>query len=256
MMADIRMLQEQSQQLQNLLGTLTEALKAVNTRLDQQADVNRKAFADQKLVIDNLTNDLRVIREKVDDNNVRVGSLVAGSRGAAAVGAAGAGAAVARRRRRSERRPALPPPARRRRHRAGAGAAPAAVGTSPHEGCATRRTATTRPASTISPIDGFEAYIRDFPKSDQADDAQVYIGNSYCRTARTTRRSKPTTGDPHLPDEQRDSRRVLQEGARAPEPEAVDGAREAWEYVVKTIPTATRPAWRSSVDSTPDSRLD
>src|SRR5205085_905835 len=75
LMADLRMLQEQSQLLQTLLGTLNDALKAVNTRLDQQTEVNRKAFADSKLVIDNLTNDVRVIREKLDDNNVRIGSL-------------------------------------------------------------------------------------------------------------------------------------------------------------------------------------
>src|SRR4051795_12251950 len=75
LMADLRILQEQSQQLQNLLGTLNDAIKAVNTRLDQQAEATRKAFADQKLVIDNLTNDVRVIREKLDDNNVRIGSL-------------------------------------------------------------------------------------------------------------------------------------------------------------------------------------
>src|SRR5882724_11291232 len=75
MMADLRMLQEQSQILQNLIGSVTETLKAVNTRLDQQAETTRKAFADQKLVIDNLTNDVRVIREKLDDNNVRIGSL-------------------------------------------------------------------------------------------------------------------------------------------------------------------------------------
>ena len=75
LMADIRMLQEQAQLLQNLLGTLNETLKAVNARLDQQADANRKAFADQKLLVDNLTKDLGVVREKVDDNNVRVGSL-------------------------------------------------------------------------------------------------------------------------------------------------------------------------------------
>src|SRR6476620_12696604 len=75
LMADIRMLQEQSQTLQNLLGQLNDALRAVNTRLDQQAETTRKAFADQKLIIDNLTNDARVIREKLDDNNVRVGSL-------------------------------------------------------------------------------------------------------------------------------------------------------------------------------------
>src|SRR5262245_66040843 len=75
LMADIRMLQEQSQLLQNLLNALNESLKAVNTRLDQQAETNRKAFADTKLVVDNLSNDVRVVREKLDDTNVRVGSL-------------------------------------------------------------------------------------------------------------------------------------------------------------------------------------
>src|SRR5215467_10048779 len=75
LMADLRMLQEQAQLLQNLIGTLTEALKAVNARLDQQAESNRKSVADEKLLIDALTKDLSIIREKVDDNNVRVGSL-------------------------------------------------------------------------------------------------------------------------------------------------------------------------------------
>src|SRR4051812_41744811 len=75
MLADLRILQEQSQQLQNLIGSLTEALKAVNARLDQQTEANRKTAADQKLVIDNLSGDVRVIREKLDDSNVRIGSL-------------------------------------------------------------------------------------------------------------------------------------------------------------------------------------
>ena len=43
LMADIRMMQEQAQQLQNLLGTLNEALKAVNARLDEQTNGTRKA---------------------------------------------------------------------------------------------------------------------------------------------------------------------------------------------------------------------
>jgi hypothetical protein len=74
-MADLRMLQEQAQLLQNMLGTLTDALKAVNARLDQQAEATRKSVADEKLLIDTLTKDLSIVREKVDDNNVRVGSL-------------------------------------------------------------------------------------------------------------------------------------------------------------------------------------
>src|SRR6266849_7670998 len=79
LMADVRMLQEQSQELQNqlqsLLGSLGEALKAVNTRLDQQAETTRKSFADQKLGLDAASGDLRVIRERMDDNYVRVGSF-------------------------------------------------------------------------------------------------------------------------------------------------------------------------------------
>src|ERR1700741_1083962 len=75
MMADIRMLQEQSQLLQNALGSVAEALKALNGRLDQQTETNRKSFADQKLTIDAVSGDLRVIRERMDDNNVRIGSL-------------------------------------------------------------------------------------------------------------------------------------------------------------------------------------
>src|SRR5579862_2485639 len=72
MEADLRMLQEQSQQLQNLLGSITDAIKALNAKIDDQTNSNRKALADEKLVIDTLSNDVRVIREKLDDNNVRL----------------------------------------------------------------------------------------------------------------------------------------------------------------------------------------
>ena len=79
MMADIRMLQEQSQQLQSLIGQLTDALKTLDTRMeariDDQTNTTRKALADQKLVVDSVSSELRVLREKADDNNVRVGSL-------------------------------------------------------------------------------------------------------------------------------------------------------------------------------------
>ena len=75
MMADIRMLQEQNQQLQVTLGTLVDALKAVAARIDQQAETTRKAGADQKLLIDGVANEMRIVREKIDDTNVRLGSL-------------------------------------------------------------------------------------------------------------------------------------------------------------------------------------
>ena len=47
--ADVRMLQEQAQQLQALLVGLGDALKAVNARMDDQTALERKAFADGKV---------------------------------------------------------------------------------------------------------------------------------------------------------------------------------------------------------------
>src|SRR6478752_296909 len=75
LMAEIRMLQEQQQQLQQMVGGLTEALKVVTTKIDDQTGTNRKAFADQKLLIDNVVEGVRVLREKADDTNVRLSTV-------------------------------------------------------------------------------------------------------------------------------------------------------------------------------------
>ena len=55
--------------------TLAESLKAINARLDQASDTSRKAFADQKILIDNIEDGVRVIRERSNDTNVRIGEL-------------------------------------------------------------------------------------------------------------------------------------------------------------------------------------
>ena len=157
-MADLRMLQEQAQLLQNTARHADGSLKAVNARLDQQADANRKAFADQKLLIDNLTKDLGVVREKVDDNNVRVGSL---SQEVDALRQLVQQALA---------RPVAPPVVVGSERRAGAadrtvqtttnGAAPSPPLRQPRRSArrrrrhGNRRTATTPPASTISPSTG------------------------------------------------------------------------------------------------------
>ena len=79
MMADIRMLQEQTQQLQQqlqaALAQIGDNLKQLATRMDEQNAATRKAFADQKLVVDQLGADLRVVRERMDDTNVRITAL-------------------------------------------------------------------------------------------------------------------------------------------------------------------------------------
>jgi TolA-binding protein len=173
--ADIRMLQEQAQQLQNMLGTLNETLKAVNTRIDDQNNAMRKAFADQKLLIDNLSSDLRVVREKVDDNNVRIASLTQELE------------ALRQSVQQMSMRPATtdagaaPPPGTSGTPPPDAATAPAnppPVGVSPKQLYDTAWVDYTGGQWDLA-ITGFEAYIRSFPKSEQASDAQVNIGKAY-----------------------------------------------------------------------------
>lgn len=178
MMADIRMLQEQAQQLQVALAQLTDVLKAVTARIDDQANVNRKGFADQKLSTDQLAGDIRVVRERVDETNVRIASLsqeVEGLRVSI------------------PQYPATPPPT----------TDTSGVPTDPNAAPTTPGTTTAQPPPTpvgpgMSPqrtydmawtdytagqwalcVAGFENYLRTFPRSELADEAQFYIGE--CR---------------------------------------------------------------------------
>jgi hypothetical protein len=75
MMAEIRLLQEQQQQLQQLIGGLQDTLKSLNTKLDDQTTANRKAMADQTLAVNNINDNVRVLREKTDETNVRISSV-------------------------------------------------------------------------------------------------------------------------------------------------------------------------------------
>jgi tol-pal system protein YbgF len=79
LMADIRMLQEQNQQLQvelhAAIAALNEALKTITNRVDEQAAATRKSFADQALKLDQFASEQRVVREGVSENNVRIAQL-------------------------------------------------------------------------------------------------------------------------------------------------------------------------------------
>ena len=233
LMADLRILQEQSQQLQNLLGTLNDAIKAVNTRLDQQAETTRKAFADQKLVIDNLTNDVRVIREKLDDNNVRIGSLTQEVDSL----------------RQSLQQVAARPSPTADADSGGAGGAAGSTGATP-------TAAAPPPSVSVSPkqlfdsaqsdyyagsyelaISGFTDYIKSFPKSDQADDAQVLICNAYLTDGKYDKaveacdvaiRTYPT-GD-RIPEA------YYRKGVALQALKDADGARDAYERAIKGDP--------------------
>ena len=231
LMADLRMLQEQSQVLQNLIGSVTEALKAVNTRLDQQAETTRKAFADQKLVIDNLTNDVRVIREKLDDNNVRIGSLTQevdslrqsmqqGSRPSVTNDAAGPQSGGGA--------PAAGSPSNSQTN--------AGVGVSPKQLFDSAMSDYYSGQYDLA-ILGFGDYIKSFPKSDLADDAQVNICMAYLQDGKNDKaveacdlaiRTYPT-GD-KIPDA------YYRKGLALKNLRDLNGARDAWDHVVKAFP--------------------
>ena len=236
LMADVRMLQEQNQQLQNLLGSIADAIKAVNTRIDDQPKIAGKAMADQKLVIDNLTNNVREIREKLDDSNVRLGSLnqevealrqglqqlnapppVAAISDSGAAPGTGDAVAVP---------PTVPPPA-------------VALGTSPQK-LWDEAYADYVLAQWDLAVSGFEAVIKYFPKAERAADAQVYIGHSYLQAGKNGKavdaydaaiRNYP--GAPALPDA------YYKKGIALKSLKQPEAARAAFEYVVKTYPDSS-----------------
>jgi len=239
LMADIRMLQEQNQRLQLALVALADTLKTVTTRLDEQAAASRKGCAAQKLLVDNVAGDLRVLREKLDETNVRLTSLsqdVDGLRDsipqltaqpAAVPGATDPSGA-----------PAVPG-ATGQAALTGTAPAPAGVGAT---GTTPRRLYETAYADYTAgqwslAVQGFETYLKTYPKSDLADDAQYYIGESY-------------SGDSRFREAVAAYERVVRDYPQSDIlPEAYykigityerlgqpDKAREAYDYAVKTFP--------------------
>jgi tol-pal system protein YbgF len=178
LMADLRMLQEQTQQLQVAMNALAEALKVVTTRIDDQGNTARKAFADQRLLIETLGGDVRIVREKVDETNVRIASLsqeVEAMRGVVtALATPPPPPAVVPPEENPVTDPDLPAPA----------VTPAPVAPPSITGLSPQRMYDSAFADYASgqwslAILGFEQYLKAFPRSEQADQAQYYIGESY-----------------------------------------------------------------------------
>ena len=179
-MADLRMLQEQTQQLQALMNDLGEALKAVSSRIEDQTGLERKAFADGKVQMDTMSGDLRIVREKVDETNVRLGSITQELESIRqAIPEPGAFTSA--------------PPNPLATDQTGA----AIPGTSPAGTAPPSTTVAATPPSGIQPqrlwqssfadytaanyslaIQGFESYLKYFPKGQQAHEAQLYVGEA------------------------------------------------------------------------------
>jgi tol-pal system protein YbgF len=226
LMADIRMLQEQAQQLQNILGTLNETLKAVNARLDDQANASRKAFADQKLIIDTLGSDSRVVREKLDDNNVRIGSLsqeVDALRQAIQQLSSRPATSV-------ESDPAAS-------GGSSAGSTPWGVVALSPQKMQDSAMADYALGEYDLAVEGFQAYIKNFPRSDWADDAQVNICSAYLNQGKYDKAVEACdVAIRTYPNTNAISDAYYRMGLALRSLKQTDRAREAFEYVMKTYP--------------------
>jgi TolA-binding protein len=238
MMADIRMLQEQTQQLQQQLlaavDQLSTTLKAINARVDEQAAATRKSFADQKLAVDQFGTDLRIVRERIDENTVRITRL---SQEVEALRLAIPQFSPA---------PTAPVDPN----------APADVPGTVPSGAQPPATAPVTLAPGMSPqrlfdtamadytsgqwalcIEGFDTYLRGFGRTDLADDAQWYIGACQQEQGRLTEAvdaynrviSNFAKGD-RVPDA------YYRRGIALTQMNQPDRARESFEALIKLYP--------------------
>lgn len=173
MMADLRMLQQQNTRLQAQLAAVTKLLESVASRLEEQAAVNRKSFADQKALADTMSADLRVLREKVDESNVRLGSLSEEVETVRLAQAAAPAAAMPAATADPTGAAPVSPPAPR----------PGSFGASPSQAFETARSDYYMGNWSLA-IQGFESFMKTFPKSDLADDAQYFVGETYYMSGR------------------------------------------------------------------------
>ena len=228
MMADIRMLQEQTQELAVAIATVTQALqdsiKALNQRLDQANDTTRKGFADQKVIVDDMGKDLRAIRERVDDTNVRVSNVreeLEALRTSISIPPPQTALPP------STDPNAPPPPAPT------TGAPPSTAGLSPTRMFDTAMADYAAGQFTLA-VTGFEAFLRTFPRSEMADDAQFQIGESYFALNRWTDAIAAYNAvTQNYPMGDKVSQAFYKRGLAQERLGQIDAARESWNNVLQ-----------------------
>jgi tol-pal system protein YbgF len=236
--ADIRMLQEQAQQLQALLNGLGDALKAMNARLDDQTALERKAFADNKVQIDGIASDFRVVREKVDETNVRLGSLSQELESMRDALPQPGGIAPPPMPTTSDAAPlpdgaapAPPPPV---------AAAPAPAGISPERLWSTSYGDYSTGNYSLA-ISGFESYLKYFPKGSHASEAQLYIGQAYERDKKledaVTAYDRVISNYPNSPEHVASA--YYKRGGVLEQLGQADRARQSYETILKELPTTS-----------------
>jgi len=234
LMAEIRMLQEQNAQLQQLLGSLQDALKTVSTKIDDQSASTRKAMADQSLAVNGIGDNVRVLREKTDETNVRLSTV---------------GQEVEALRQAIASQPAAQSPTT-----VPVGGDPAAAG----GGAPTPPPPVTTTPGTVSPqrmyeasyddytagrfdlaIQGFQGFIQAFPRLANAADAQYNIGMSYYQLSKWTEArdafQKVITDYPQNTD--RVSEAFYKLGQTYERLTQVDNAKRSYETLIQKFPS-------------------
>jgi len=174
MMADIRMLHEQTMRLQLHIATLDESLRELTEQLQVQAEATVRAFADHRLLVDGVAGNVRILREKLDDTNVRISSM---SQEVEALRVAIPRMSMPAPVLLIDPETGLPieTPAELAMALPTASVSPAA---SPRRMYDTAWADYTNAQWALA-VEGFEAYLKTFPRSELADDAQFYIGQTY-----------------------------------------------------------------------------
>ena len=170
--ADIRMLQEQTSRLELMMASLDAALQQLAAKMDEQGNASRRLFTDQQLAVDDVADGVRILREGSAETNVRISSLSQEIE-ALRTSIPPATPAYARLATDPETGLAIENPAP-----APATPAPLGPGVSPQRMYDTAWADYTN-GQWVLAIQGFEAYIKTFPRSELADDAQFYIGQTY-----------------------------------------------------------------------------
>ena len=235
MLAELRLIQEQSGELRALVAGLEAAISALNAKLDDQANATRKGFADQRLQVDGLRDGVSVLREKIDDTNVRISTLThevetlratLGTMQAAPAAppvdpSAPAGGDPAA-------EPAVP------------AQQPAPVG--PPGGMDAGRLYDTAMNDYLGgdfqlAIAGFEAYLRSYATAPNAAQAQYYIGESLFQL---TRYQEAVTAYGRVISDYPGSTAVAEayykQGQSFERLKELDRARQAYEAVIKRFP--------------------
>ena len=182
MAAELRILQQQNQELANTLAQtiqlLNETAKALNSRIDQTNESMKKGFADQSLTLNTTAGDIRKTLAQTQDAATRLGELKEEVRSAAHLDPrvdlaphTGAGPCL---RAGSERRLGG---GRRGRASRWPRRSPSTIGLSP-ERMYNTALSDYGGGNYTAAIQGFQEFLKAFPTSPRADDAQQYIGEA------------------------------------------------------------------------------